>query len=97
MRRGAVARDVVFRFLDNEGDIGALRRTRDEFVQIEVPQCKSIVSVQYLELYKLAKGEGNALNSPERLRVIRENAMQQDSMVAPSITKRLIVDGKWVS
>lgn len=86
-------------YLEKEGDTGALHRTRDEVVKVEVPQYKSIVSVQYRGPYKLAQGEGNALNSPERLRVIRENAMQQgmvNGMVAPTITKRLSVDGKWI-
>jgi hypothetical protein len=69
----------IFWYLDKEGDTGALRRTRDEIVQVEVPQCK----------------RGNAFSSPERLEILRENAMQQE-MVTPSITKHLSVEGKWV-
>jgi hypothetical protein len=53
MRRADVTGDFIFWFLDKESDTRALRRTRDEVVQVEVPQCKSIVSVQCLSLATL--------------------------------------------
>lgn len=65
--------DMIFWYLDGSGDVSALRRARNQAVQVQTPLTKA-AAVKYSGEYKLGRRQAK-LDTPQRLELITKTLL----------------------